>query len=105
MLGIFGWGFLMYVVTMMASHLNVSDLFFVFFPIVVFIFYGVIAIRPCRSFTALLVGALLHLPLLFVIVAWFRNAQESPLVAASLVPGAVVWGVYVRQLARRDDAA
>ena len=40
------WGFIMYIAAIMASRLSPSELFFGLFPVVVFIFYAVIAIRP-----------------------------------------------------------
>jgi hypothetical protein len=89
----------------MASRFTASEVFFGFFPVVVFIFYAVIAIRPCRAFTALVVGAVLHIPLLFVVSDFFRDAHESPVFAAALVFGAVVWAIYVIQLRRYENAA
>ncbi len=89
---------------MLASRVTGSDLFFGFLPVLVFIFYAVIAFRPCRALTALVVGAVLHVPLLFVVARLVRGGHESPVYAAALVFGAVVWGIYVRQLSHDDNA-
>ena len=103
--GILVWGFIMCVAALMASRFTASEVFYGFFPVVVFIFYAVIAIRPCRAVTALVVGAMLHVPLLFVMAAWYRDAHESLVFAAALVFGAVVWAIYVIQLRRHENAA
>jgi hypothetical protein len=89
----------------MAWHASLFDLFCGFLPVLVFVFYAVIAIWPCRALTALVVGVVLHIPLLFVIARLFRGRHEDRVYAAVFVFAAVVWAAYVIQLRRHENAA
>jgi hypothetical protein len=103
--GTVGWGVLFTLASMMASSMTGADLFLGLSPFAVFIFYVVIAIRPCQARTAFLIGTVLHVPLVFVIIHLLRVGHEAPIFAAALGVGTSVWLIYVRQLARHKNTA
>lgn len=72
-------------------------------PMAAFIFYLVIAIRPCRAITALGVGIVVHIPIVFMVVPFYvLHGPMGPVYALALLPGFVVWIAYVYQLSRHD---
>lgn len=107
LLGLFGWGYLSWFIHKMfalGDSFSNGELFFLFVPISVFIFYLVIAIRPCRAAVALVVGIVLHLPLSFIVIPLLISGHEGPIFALALLPGFVVWIAYVYQLSLHHKA-
>jgi hypothetical protein len=103
--GTLGWGILAWAGTAMTPHVRLQNLFWGFLPVLVFVFYTVIAIRPCRAFTALVVGLALHAPLLIVIARLIRGSHGDPFYGVLLLLGLPVWAAHVIQLRRHDDGA
>ena len=81
---------------------SLTDLFAALFPFFVFAFYILIALRPCRAVTALVSGLILHLPLSYIILRFFQG--KHAVFGATLLLGVVLWGVYVVQLRRHENA-
>jgi hypothetical protein len=113
LLGTAGWVFLCWLGFQLkgwgdgsvSSHVSSEEWLFALAPVAVFVFYLVITIRTCRALTALVVGIVVHIPLVFVLIRLFRLGHAGPVYALALLLGPVIWLVYVRELSRHDNAA
>jgi hypothetical protein len=66
-------------------------------PMVVFAFYLIIAIRPCSAIMAFWIGLIVHLPVALVVIPYLTRI-EVPIPIIVLLPGFMVWMVYIRLL-------
>lgn len=88
-----------------SSRVSGEELFIALSPMGSFIFYLVIASRPCHAMTALVVGVVVHIPLVFVVIAFLLAGGAAPFFSLAFLPGLMLWLIYVRQLSRHQNAA
>jgi hypothetical protein len=87
-----------------SSEFSIDEWVMAIAPLVAFLFYLAIMIRPCRVITALSVGIVVHIPLVFVVVPFLvRGGPTGPVYALALLPGFLVWIAYVYQLSHHDE--
>ena len=110
-IGILGWGLFLgvwYILMMLgngsfSSGFTSAEWRMAIAPMAAFIFYFVIAIRPCHAITALSIGIVVHIPLVFMVIPFYvLHGPMGPVYALALLPGFVVWIAYVYQLSSHD---
>ena len=98
----FIWVLTLTVALVVIKHWSLTDLFACLFLFIVFAFYALITLRPCRAVTAFVLGLVLHVPLSYFIVRSFKIGY--PVVGVVLLFGVIVWAIYVIQLRRHENA-
>jgi hypothetical protein len=103
-IGFFGgiyWSISATLAFMLAWHTEKKDVFFVFGTLATFVFYFVIAIRPCRGLTALWLGIVLHIPYIGAMVCLIQHGESIMRCAIVFGFGILIWAIYTFQLMRR----
>jgi hypothetical protein len=113
LLGLMGWSFISWFGYMMSrsgdgsvpSGISAQEIFFSLVPIMAFIFYLVIAIRPRYDGMVLVVGIIVHILLVPIIIFSWLAGHNGPAWAIGFLFCTATWIVYTYQLSRQEKLA